>query len=136
MASRSFCLHSSRFEVPKTPMYYKRLMPVSSGFRQKTKAELFRASLNSSTCSLNLFVSTVILMGISYEIAGAQKSRERLPEGQSEGQTEGQPEGPSPRASGTPSDVPLGNHTEPSVAPPQDKIRRLESKLSVLNTLE
>ena len=29
----------------------------------KTKADLFRASLNSSTCSLNLFVSNVILMG-------------------------------------------------------------------------
>ena len=32
----------------------------------KTKADLFRASLNTSTCSLNLFVSTVILMGKSF----------------------------------------------------------------------
>ena len=89
--------------------------------RTKTKAELFRASLNSSTCSLNLFVSTVILMGKSYESAEVRRSREKLPGGQ--------PEGPPPRPSGRPSDLPLGIQAEPSVAPRSEEITKLESKL-------
>ena len=89
--------------------------------RKKTKAELFRASLNSSTCSLNLFVSTVILMGKSYESAEVRRSREKLPGGQ--------PEGPPPRPSGRPSDLPLGIQAEPSVAPRSEEITKLESKL-------
>lgn len=87
----------------------------------KTKAELFRASLNSSICSLNLFVSTVILMRKSYESAEVQRPREKLPGGQ--------PEGPPPRASGSPSDLPLGNQTEPSVALRSEARTRLESRL-------
>ena len=86
----------------------------------KTKAELFRVSLNSSTCSLNLFVSTVILMGKSYESAEVQRSREKLPGEQSEG--------PPPRASGRPSDLPLGNQTEPPVAPRSEEIKKLPGR--------
>ena len=87
----------------------------------KTKAELFRASLNSSTYSLNLFVSTVILMGKSYESAEVQRLRERLPGGQPEGP-------PPPRVSERNSDLPPENQTKPSVAPRSEEIRRLESR--------
>ena len=94
----------------------------------KTKAELFRASLKSSPCSLNLFVSTVILMGKSCESSEAKRSREKLPGGQ--------PEGPPLRASGRPTDLPLGNPTEPSAALRKGEIKRFESILQGFNTFK
>lgn len=91
----------------------------------KTKADLFRASLNTSTCSLNLFVSTAILMGKTYESAEAQKLPERVPERVPGGFPEAPPKG----ASGTPWHLSSGNQPEPSLAPRKEEIRRLQSRL-------
>ena len=95
----------------------------------KTKADLFRASLNTSTCSLNLFVSTVILMGKSYESTEAQKPSERPSERLSEKPPGGPPGGPPKGASGRSSDLPSGDQPEPSLAPRKEEIRRLQSKM-------
>ena len=91
----------------------------------KTKADLFRASLNSSTCSLNLFVSTVILMGKSYESAQAQRPIERPLEG-----VPGEPPGTPPKGpSGRLSHIPPGNQRDPSLARRIEEITRLQSRL-------
>ena len=94
----------------------------------KTKADLFRASLNTSTCSLNLFVSTVILMGKSYESAEAQ----RPPERPSERVPGGTPEAPPKGASSRPSDLSSGNQPEPSLSPRIEEKWRFQSRLSRL----
>ena len=91
----------------------------------KTKADHFRASLNTSTCSLNLFVSTVILMAKSFESAEAQRTPERLPDRPPGGPPEAPPKG----ASGKPSDLSSGNQPEPSLALRKEEIRRLQSRL-------
>ena len=92
--------------------------------QEKTEADLFRASLNTSTCSLNLFVSAVILMGKSYESAEAQRPPERLPDMP----PGGLPEAPK-GASGRPSDLSLGNQPELLLARRKEEIRRLQSRL-------